>query len=285
MADIPFRNILKSPRLFRFLVGPDKQEFFLHASLVASQSKVLDSLVNGAMKEAEDGCTTWENVSEDTFVRFAQYVYTGDYQGATPFMPPVAERPNTAAANGDPIAESLADTFVNTPKIETTKKKSKSFPIAVAEPTSCHKNAPLSTKATWGEFKSLRFYEYSGGSYSLPTDNDHYSSEYQEVFLSHARVHVVADYYMIEPLAQLSLDKLHTILCHFKLHRKRRCDVVTLLCFCYEEDTHQRLRDLVNAYAACYFKDLWQNEEFRQFFSSTAAFSLAIMGNVVDRMN
>lgn len=79
IANIPFRKFLKSPRLFRFLVGPDKQEFFLHASLVASQSKVLDSLVNGAMKEAEDGCTTWENVSEDTFVRFARYIYTGDY--------------------------------------------------------------------------------------------------------------------------------------------------------------------------------------------------------------
>lgn len=285
MADIPFRNILKSSRLFRFLVGPDKREFFVHASLVASQSKVLDSLVNGAMKEAEDGCTTWENVSEDTFVRFGQYIYTGDYQGAAPFKRPVTEGPNTQAANGDAEAESPVDPFVDTSKNETARKKSKSSSITVAEPTSCHTNAPLNTKATWGEFKNLRFYECSGGSYSLPTDNDHYSIEYQEVFLSHARVHALADYYMIEPLAQLSLCKLHKVLCHFKLYKKRRCDVVALLCFCYEEDAHQRLRELVNAYAACYFRDLWQSEEFRQFFASTADFSLAIMGNVVDRMN
>ncbi|KAJ6784307.1 hypothetical protein PWT90_04256 [Aphanocladium album] len=168
------------------------------------------------MKEAEDGCTTWENVSEDTFVRFGQYIYTGDYQGAAPFTRPVTEGPSTEASNGDAVAESLVDPFVNTPK-KTTKKKTKSSSIAGAEPTSCHTNALLNTKTTWAEYKSLRFYECSGGSYSLPTDNDHYSIEYQEVFLSHARVHTLAACYMVEPLAQLSLDKLPTILCHSKL--------------------------------------------------------------------
>lgn len=285
MADVPFHNILRSPRLFRFLVGPDKQEFFIHASLVASQSKVLDSLVNGAMKEAEDGCTAWENVSEDTFVRFGQYIYTGDYQGAAPLTPPVVEGLGAAAADEDPLAENLEDLCVNTPRNETTKKKSKSSSIAVAEPSSCRTNALLSTKATWSEFKSLRSYECSGGCYSRPTDNDHYSIEYEDVLLSHARVHALAEYYMIEPLAQLSLHKLHKILCHFRLYRKRKRDIVALLTFCYEEDAYPRLRDLVNAYAACYFKDLWQNAEFRDFFASRADFSLAITGNVVDRMN
>lgn len=38
---------------FKFLVGPQKKEFTIHASLVTAQSKALNALFNGDMKEAQ----------------------------------------------------------------------------------------------------------------------------------------------------------------------------------------------------------------------------------------
>ncbi|KAM3547929.1 hypothetical protein MY1884_009381 [Beauveria asiatica] len=52
MAQIPYDTILVT-QPFRFLVGPKKQDFYIHtSSLLASQSRTFDALVYGQMKEA-----------------------------------------------------------------------------------------------------------------------------------------------------------------------------------------------------------------------------------------
>lgn len=67
---------------FRFLVGPDKKLFTIHAALIAHHSKPLGVLVNGPMSEAKERCALLEDDDEHTFVRFSQYAYTGDYVAA-----------------------------------------------------------------------------------------------------------------------------------------------------------------------------------------------------------
>lgn len=54
----------------------------IHKALVAAQSAALRGLVTGSMEEANSGKVVWEDVDEDTFVLFAEFLYTGDY--ATP---------------------------------------------------------------------------------------------------------------------------------------------------------------------------------------------------------
>lgn len=51
----------------------------IHTALVAEQSPALESMVNGSMQEATSGTVIWEDVAKDTFGRFAQFVYAGDY--------------------------------------------------------------------------------------------------------------------------------------------------------------------------------------------------------------
>lgn len=51
----------------------------MHSALLAAQSPVLDSLVNGGMKEAKELTATWEHVQEHTFVHFSQFAYSGDF--------------------------------------------------------------------------------------------------------------------------------------------------------------------------------------------------------------
>jgi len=69
-----------TPTVFSFrTIGKQKQPLTVHTALVAEQSLALRALVSGFLEEAQTGSATWEEVDEDTFARFAQFAYTGDY--------------------------------------------------------------------------------------------------------------------------------------------------------------------------------------------------------------
>lgn len=214
------------------------------------------------MKEAINGCTVWEDVSEDTFIRFGQYVYTGDYSGAAPFEPPASPTPPPTEEPGErsdaspavevPAEEKIPDDdFWGSIKPKKAKKKK-----AVSEWE--WEVSPLQRAGeAWEHFTTTRSYLCAPPSPSLTLENVNNSSKkYAEVFISHAKVHVMADYYLIQPLATLALHKLHGILCNFTLHKKRIPDIVALLRFCYQADERPVLRELVSAYAACQFRKL-----------------------------
>jgi hypothetical protein len=64
---------------FRFLIGPSKKTIYVHAGLVAQHSSSLGALVNGPMTEAREKCAFLEDIDEDTFMRFIEYLYTDNY--------------------------------------------------------------------------------------------------------------------------------------------------------------------------------------------------------------
>lgn len=72
---------MQSP-VFEFLVGRERKPMTIHKALVTAQSAPLRGLVTGSMEEANSGKVVWEDVDEDTFVLFAEFVYTGDYATA-----------------------------------------------------------------------------------------------------------------------------------------------------------------------------------------------------------
>ncbi|KAI9788409.1 MAG: hypothetical protein M1816_006934 [Peltula sp. TS41687] len=82
MSEQSYRIVGSTP--FKFLVGPDRKPFTVHAALVAHHSKPLGALINGGMQESKEGCAVLEDVDEHTFVRFSQYAYTGNYTEAWP---------------------------------------------------------------------------------------------------------------------------------------------------------------------------------------------------------
>jgi hypothetical protein len=67
------------PRLFKFIVGEDidgtSSEFSVAEDAIAHLSKLLKALTKGNLPKV----VTWKDVSKDTFERFAQFAYTGDY--------------------------------------------------------------------------------------------------------------------------------------------------------------------------------------------------------------
>ena len=78
---IPFEEILGSEP-FRFYVGPDERCFHVHSQLIASLSDYLHSLLKGPMAEGQQGQATCPEVDEQTFIKFSQFAYTGDYTPA-----------------------------------------------------------------------------------------------------------------------------------------------------------------------------------------------------------
>lgn len=86
--------IVLSSRTFQFLVGPDtpdRKPLTIHTAVMEAHSAPLAALMNEGMSEATDEIAILEDIDEQTFVRFCEFAYIGDY---TP-----AQRPVSAASN------------------------------------------------------------------------------------------------------------------------------------------------------------------------------------------
>lgn len=92
--------------------------------------------------------------------------------------------------------------------------------------------------------------------------------DYTEVFLSHAKLFVLANYHCISKLEMLTLHKLRNALVEFTLHRSRLGDIVPLIRYSYENiaglnELPTDLRELVAVYAACKVEELWESTGFQ----------------------
>jgi hypothetical protein len=63
----------------KFIIGKHGAEFYIHQGFVSRLSVPLNDLVNSTTVEASEDSVIWEDVEEDIFWRFAQFVYTGSY--------------------------------------------------------------------------------------------------------------------------------------------------------------------------------------------------------------
>ena len=52
----------------------------VHEAAFAEQSRALSALMQGVMIEGSAGQAKWEDMDMETFTRFAQFAYTGDYR-------------------------------------------------------------------------------------------------------------------------------------------------------------------------------------------------------------
>lgn len=144
----------------------------------------------GRRKEAVEGCTVWESGSEDTFVRFGQYVYTGDYDSAAPLEPPIEEpiahgqgegsktsdavEQSEAVDNAVLEAEDPWGAWASRSKSVKDKKKGKKEALAEPEPDPWIVEehivpSPQEAKQAWKDFTTRRSYNCSATTFiSLP---------------------------------------------------------------------------------------------------------------------
>ncbi|GAB0142529.1 hypothetical protein EsHS_00003074 [Epichloe bromicola] len=251
--------VVAASKPFRLIVGPNQREFAIHTAIFAKQSRCLERLVNGLMKEATEGKATWESVDEDTFVRFWQFAYTGDYevwdepsgQIAAGSVAQVEEPPSEPEPEPEPEPRSLFGNSFH------TVQRNVSPPI---------KKETLSTR-----FVAL-------GETSHKPNLGHLAGSDGKHLLNHAKVFVFADCYEITLLIELSYNKLHQTLSKLVLRSEAsKAAVVALAQYCLETDVPDRLKELVVLFVACKFERLLENERFGELLDAHGNFGRNIL--------
>jgi hypothetical protein len=171
-------------------VGPDRKSFIVHAALVADHSAPLARLINGSMCEAKDGIVILDDVDEQTFIRFCEYAYMGDYTPAQNEIVLLASKDGKALL--PPAEDEDFLTYSSKKKKKEKGKSSFSFDDLDVEAQCGH--CSHGTKQTlWDEFRSR---DYSVVSPRFrPRGNLKECKVDPSLFLCHARVYVFADKY------------------------------------------------------------------------------------------
>lgn len=240
-------RIATSP-IFTFLIGPDRTEFRLHVAAVAHVSKPLGVLMTGPMKEAAKQRVWLDNVDKETFARFAQFVYTGDY---TPAQPNDRE-----------------------PKLDDKKAKT----WDEAEVAKRIERVTSMKVDTWEKFK---YTEYPVPNLSIPSSSEEDKSEdkskdYSPVLLSHAKMYVFADKYNIILLQSLSLQKQHTAFCSLDSYTMCASAIIKVLSYSYEHTTPSEiepLRKLLSRHLVYEIGGMLENADFRSLLISHSMLS------------
>ncbi|KAH6842387.1 hypothetical protein B0I37DRAFT_356466 [Chaetomium sp. MPI-CAGE-AT-0009] len=252
-----------------------KKEFTISSALVAHQSPALRKLVEGDFREARDGCVTLDWVDEDTFTRFIQYAYTGDYDTADddPMIPAVA-RWERRLAKVQEVPEKYRPEWHEWYKTQEFSYK-----------TTNRENKKRGKHCLWDRF-SQGANRFNQAKFTLTTNP---KADHSRIFLGHAKMYVFADYYGISDLMELSHNKLGQVLLPFKLRDERVADFVAVMRYCYEEPAPEALQEFVIMYAACKAKVLWKDTGFQGLVEETQELSFAfikqMMGAKVEAMD
>lgn len=271
------------------------------------------------MKEANDHCVHWEDVDEKTFLRFAQWAYTGEYSPAepdriiAPAQPATLKMSSAPKASADNIAKSLASFNM----VSEHEKKDKCDHCGVAlrsnksrqcdscctnfstlycsncyhyqefNCSQCRKTPPkMSKKQSMIQAFNDNTAFLSPTILHAPRKNRESSEEYSEVFLSHARLYTLADKYDIPDLRKLSLHKIYVSLEEFILYPNRIGDVINLATYSFENTiAGDRLRNLLVDYCACIFEDMLENEGFKSLVDISPDFAFELIKKLRNRLD
>jgi hypothetical protein len=267
---------------FVFIVGENQAEFTVHAAIIAKQSKALDVLINGSMKEASDGKAIFKDIQEDTFIRFCQFAYTGDYTTPDFTHIPSIELPYITNRDEPVVEPELVVEEEPAVEEELVVEEELELELVPVDGFGGWGSTPKKVKKPKKPSKSILLRQSLDNLiYDTETSrtiftarcevrqNSNPTEDYTTVFLGHAQLYAFAENWGIDVLKTLALFKLHKTLVSFTLYAVRRPDVVELLRYTFSNDhTPDRvgalddLRSLVMLYTACEVESLVHCPEF-----------------------
>lgn len=300
--------VSSSPNL-RFLIGKDNAEFFLHPALASHHSIPLEAMMHGSMKEAKEGSATIGDVDEDTFSRFCEYAYTGDYTAAehSALLHSIgAEQQGTMVAIEEEKVEEQQTIDVqmavtNDYSSYTGKKKGKKRTneqagyyqeVARYYDTFEAPKQVVAARQIPDPFKAFSDRSWPRDSTRLSSScrpNEGPCEDYSDVLLSHAKIYVFADKYDIPALRSLALHNLHETLVTFTLYTESVPDIAILFRYVCEntperDDCIDQLRALVIEYVACYVEKMTSNEVFEEVLRSDSSASIELTKMMLKRL-
>ena len=253
------------------------------------------------MSEARKGVAVLDDVDEDTFVRFSQFVYTGDYIPSSPVKPADVSEEGKISSKiprwrfGTPPKYTLirdTDDPNSTPQAvyfpnKYEKKRGQGFTFS--PPKEIARRNEL-----WETFGTLPCSRPIATTSSLTQTpartKQQWSDNDAEPLLCHARLYVFGQKYGIKPLETLAIHKLWHLLVSFTLGPSKTGAIVELLQYTYSNtpDLNQDvddLRHLVSHYVACECKTMAESEDFSQLIEQGGPFVRDYMKMIVKQVH
>jgi len=221
-------------------------------------------LMRGKMSESLAGEAKWEDVDGETFVRFIQFAYTGDYS-----IPPAVVKPIDLPQE-DIVDE--APIFERAPIVEeelVVEDNGWGFSF----PKNKIKSGQNSPEAALKAFNSLNYPLLKPRSKFAETCEPAIrvgsSENVREILFAHATLYVLAEKWGVESLKMLALFKLHQTLRMLRLDVQRIQDIVELTRYTYSDETtpdlengNDGLRELICHYIAANAKMMATHASF-----------------------
>jgi len=287
--------MLSSPQ-FTFFVGEERAPVVAHAQVMASLSKPFDRLINGPMRESEEKCATLPEVKKDIFLRLVEFAYLGDYTtGSYLNDAQSSEDAEAMEEEEDDDEEDSADDEEEEQNAEEGAEDAEEHDL---DAVYLRVLAEEPLDEIIDEIKGMKsgslFEEFVENTYALNLRTSHaadtvavdYSAQrvgdsergHKAIFLLNAKMYCLADYYMILPLKDLALYKLHEALklCmhrDFLKTRERIDDIVALVNFAYSSENTQDedpLREEVLEYVIVHIDALDATPAFQELLVGQA---------------
>lgn len=271
----------------------------LHAALVSQHSPTLDRLMNGEMLEAKQGTADFGDIDEVTFVRFSEWLYTGQYSIVSP-----RGQGSENGVEDHHHTKSIPWNYGLNAKARRKKEKQMKWDgtwkgrvtedmIEEVPQYEWAPNTAFSTKGhkkqeVWKTFTRQSAYNPSApprsnttGCYPDRTDD----------FLGHAKLYCFADKYGILPLQELCLNSLKMCLIECECQESQVLGIVDLIAYTINNtpatsvEEAETLRSVVLDFAVIVFETLTQNKAFKELLAmdnGLAAELLLLLGRRLD---
>ncbi|KAF5873787.1 uncharacterized protein Bfra_005253 [Botrytis fragariae] len=250
--------------MFRFVVGKNTDnnpaEFFVHEKAISQCSDSLYVLLSkGDFRESQEGCARWDDVSKETFERFAQFAYTGDYSVPEPV---------------------LAFNRIKPTEEEGARKKDKKKRVEIEEEIAPEQK-PDSIARKDEYFRNLSFPAPPHNNYEescTPVMFFDRNLSYSKVFIDYTSLYILGDLYCIDLLKNLALSKLYLSFIEF--------------CVCFNSIVRMQkmlsiLQDMciLRSYVATKMTLLFGNKGFKDLLKKGGLFALHLFEFVVSGVN
>lgn len=273
---------------FVFVVGENQTAFTVHSAIIAKQSKALDVLINGSMREASEGKAVFEDIEEDTFIRFCQFAYTRDYT-----TPGFTHVPSIELLDISP-PDALSYVASSTDRDNSIEPAPVPAPIddfgwRSATPKKPSKSSLL-RQSLHDQHYNIETIRGILATRCEVRQNSDPIEDYTTVFLGHAQLYVFAEKWGIESLRTLALLKLRKALTSFTLYTARRPGMVELLRYTFNYtpdlvDAVDDLRSLVILYTACEVENLIHCPEFLSLISEGGQLAQNLVQMLMNRIS
>ncbi|KAL9615062.1 MAG: hypothetical protein Q9167_000485 [Letrouitia subvulpina] len=287
--------------IFEILAGFSRKSFFAHAAVLAKSERI-QKQIEGNWKDTLQHKLVWDNWSEDIVNIFLEWLYTGDYKCPFPVgISPSSQSSEESHAEDQDIStdqevnqELYAEETLPEPPLEPSLE-----PFDPVEEAKCAEpkppDRPLTplSDLTWSGDRSIQttsqaeeFKLWSGFSIWKPTMLD-----YEDTLMTHAKLYVMADYFLLSELQNLTLHRLRSSLLTLEPlipESQQMSNVVHLIDYVYEHTVEpiigeNPMRRLVSQYAALQFTN-FKGDGIRQLLAKGGDFVPDLMEKYVRRV-